>query len=114
MKRQAQSTLDRTYTNESALQRDVLKWLRQHERDGIKALRICDRYAKGYSDIFICVRGIFVVVELKDDSGKPTPHQLLFIEEMQRCGAIGGICRTVGEVVDLVEQAKLQAKHKAP
>lgn len=105
--------LDRVYTEEDELQKDVRKWFKAHERDGIKALRICDRYAKGYSDIFVCVNGIFVIIELKDDTGKPTPHQLLFIEEMKKSGAIGGVCRTLGEVVDYVEQAKLRAKRQA-
>lgn len=94
------------YTDEAVLMKKVKEWLEPQERDGIKALRICDRYAKGYSDIFICVRGQFVVAELKDDTGKPSQHQLDFIEEMTKCGAIGGVCRSVKDVADLVEKAK--------
>lgn len=97
---------DRVYTEEAKLQKDVIAWLTPQERDGIKVLRICDRYNKGYSDLFICVKGIFVVAELKDDTGTPTPHQELFIKQMVACGAIGGICRTIKDVADLVEQAK--------
>lgn len=97
---------DRAYTDEAKLQKDVISWLAPQERDGIKVLRICDRYNKGYSDLFICVNGIFVVAELKDDEGTPTPHQLLFIKQMVACGAIGGVCRTTKDVADLVEQAK--------
>lgn len=94
------------YSDEATLLRKVIEWLEPQRRDGIKVLRICDRYAKGYSDLFICVQGQFVIAELKDDTGKPSQHQLAFIKEMTACGAIGGVCRTVKEVADLVEQAK--------
>lgn len=69
-------------------------------------IRISDRYKKGYSDLFICVRGIFVVAELKDDEGTATPHQEEFIADIIACGGIGTVCRTVKEVADLVEEAK--------
>lgn len=86
--------------------RKVTEWLQPQKRDGIKLIRICDRYNKGYSDLFICVRGIFVVAELKDDTGVASEHQKQFIKEMKEAGAIGGVCRTVKEVADLVEEAK--------
>lgn len=84
----------------------VKEWLEPQRRDGIKMIRICDRYAKGYSDLFICVQGIFVVAELKDNTGTPSQHQLDFIDDIVACGGIGGVCRSVKEVADLVEQAK--------
>lgn len=99
------SASDQQYSDEATLLRKVNEWLALQERNGIKALRICDRYAKGYSDLFICAKGIFVCAELKDDTGKPSAHQLIFIDEMQRCGAICGVCRTVKEVQDLVDKA---------
>jgi hypothetical protein len=94
------------YTDEGVLQKKVLEWLAPQFRDGIKAIRICDRYNKGYSDIFINVRGQFVIAELKDDVGVASQHQKDFIRDMVACGAIGGVCRTVKEVADLVEEAK--------
>ena len=97
---------DQLYKEEAELQKKVLEWLEPQLRDGIKVLRICDRYAKGYSDLFICVRGIFVCAELKDDEGQPSIHQNEFIEDMTEAGAICGVCRTVKEVAELVEAAK--------
>lgn len=87
-----------------------MDWLAPQKRDGIKAIRICDRYNKGYSDVFICVRGIFVVAELKDNTGTPSSHQKIFINEMRAAGAVGGICRSVKDVSDLVEEAKKRVK----
>lgn len=95
-----------TYKEEADLLKDVIAWLEPQRRDGIKVMRICDRYTKGYSDLFINVRGQWVVAELKDDEGTASPHQEQFIEEMIACGAIGAVCRTVKEVADLVEEAK--------
>lgn len=100
------SPSDRTYKEEAALLKAVKDWLEPQQRDGIKLIRINDRYAKGYSDLFLCVRGQFVVIELKDDTGTASPHQERFIEEMLRAGAIGGVCRTVKEVANYVEEAK--------
>ena len=94
------------YTDEATLLKKVVEWFEPQRRDGVKLLKIRDRYAKGYSDIFLNVRGQFVVAELKDDVGEPTPHQLDFIAEMVECGAIGGVCRSVAEVAALVEEAK--------
>lgn len=87
-----------------------MEWLAPQKRDGIKAIRICDRYNKGYSDVFICVRGAFVVAELKDDTGTPSPHQVQFIDEMRAAGAIGGICRSIKDVADLIDEAKQKIK----
>lgn len=94
------------YKEEAKLLEKVIDWLEPQFRDGIKVLKIRDRYAKGYSDLFINVRGQFVVAELKDDEGVASQHQLDFIEDMVKCGAIGGVCRTVADVANLVEQAK--------
>lgn len=100
------------YKEEATLLKNVLEYLEPQERDGIKVIRICDRYNKGYSDLFLSVHGWFVVAELKDDTGTASPHQKLFIKEMQATGAIGGVCRSVKDVADLIAQAeqKLSAK----
>lgn len=97
---------DKQYDDESDLQKKVKEWLEPQRRDGILMIRICDRYTKGYSDLFICVRGIFVAAELKDKTGTPSQHQLDFIDNVISCGGIGGVCRSVKDVADLVEQAK--------
>ena len=103
--RMVKSPSDRIYTDEATLVDKVTEWLEPQQRDGIKMLKIRDRYAKGYSDLFICVRGIFVCAELKDDIGKASPHQELFLEEMRACGAVCGVCRSVKDVSDLVDEA---------
>ena len=113
MKNQVPLPSDHMFHDEGTLLSECIKWLAPQERDGVKVLRICDRYQKGYSDLFICVHGAFVIAELKDDTGTPTPHQIQFIQEMWRCGAIGGVCRTVQDVAKLVDYAKKHSpRHK--
>lgn len=97
---------DQQYDAEATLLKKVMEWLEPQGRDGVKAIRICDRYTKGYSDIFICVRGVLVVAELKDNTGTASPQQIQFIKDMQKAGAIGAVCRSVKEVADLVDAAK--------
>ena len=94
------------YSDEGTLLRKVMEWLEPQRRERIKAIRVCDRYNKGYSDVFICVHGVLVLAELKDDTGTATPHQEIFLEEMCAAGAIGGVCRSVKDVADVVEKAK--------
>ena len=106
MSRLMKSSFYQQYKDEAVLMKKVKEWLEPQKRDGIKMIRICDRYTKGYSDIFICVRGQFVVAELKDDTGVASQQQLDFIKEMVAAGAIGGVCRSVADVAYLVEQAK--------
>jgi hypothetical protein len=93
------------YTEESTLLDEVIKWMEPLRRYGIVVLKIRDRYALGYSDLFICARGRFIVAELKDDVGKPSIHQDDFINLMTRADASGGICRSVKDVADLISEA---------
>lgn len=108
-KKRRRWSLDQQFTDEGDLLKKVMEYFEPQQRDGIMILKIRDRYAKGYSDLFINVRGVFVVAELKDDIGVASQHQLDFIEDMAKCGAIGGVCRTVNDVIRLVEAAKRRA-----
>lgn len=106
----ARSSLSQVYTDEGTLLRKVTEWLAPQQRDGIKTLRICDRYQKGYADIFICAKGWFVCAELKDDKGKTSPHQDQFLAAMRAAGAVCGVCRSVEDVKKLVEEGIRRAE----
>lgn len=100
---------DKQYDSEAELLEKVMDWLEKQRRYGVKAIRINDMYHKGYSDIFICVNGWFVVAELKDKTGTASPHQIEFIQDMRKAGALGAICRSVRDVYYLVVNAKEHA-----
>ena len=60
---------------------------------------------RGVSDITCCIGGRFVAIELKEDKGTPSPQQLRYLEKVEESGGIGGVCRTIGDVLDLLEKA---------
>lgn len=97
--------MNKMYKDEATLLAKVMEWLEPQRRNGIVALKIRDRYARGYSDLFICARGRFIVAELKDDVGVASPHQEDFIALMKRAGAKGGVCRSIKDVADLIAAA---------
>ena len=101
---------NRQYKDEAAFLTVATKWLEKQRRDGVKVIRINDNNHKGYSDLFISVNGWFVVAELKDDSGTASVHQKLFIEEMKATGAVGGVCRSLLDIYNLIQEARRKAK----
>lgn len=77
----------------------------QSQKD-VSFYKASDRYHKGISDVICCVNGRFVAIELKADKGKPSAHQLLFLKDIQANGGIGGVCYTLGEVKQLINEAR--------
>lgn len=102
------SNLEKQYKREQDLQETVEVWL--DLQTDLKKIRICDAYHSGYSDFFVCVNGIFVILELKAEDGTPSATQIEFIDDMRKVGAIGGICRSLTEVINYIEQARMLAK----
>ena len=93
---------DRVWTDEGELQAKIIDLLEIYTR-------VINREAaatrRGVSDITCCVGGRFVAIELKDDKGTPSPQQLRYLEKVEESGGIGGVCRTIGDVLDLLEKA---------
>ena len=59
---------------------------------------------KGGSDIIGIHRpsGRFIAIEVKTPTGRPTPEQLRFIDNVRAAGGIAGIARSVQDALDLV------------
>lgn len=93
--------LDKAYAQEATLTRHVKKYL--DKQPDVSYYKASDRYQKGISDIIACVGGIFVAMELKAEDEEATPHQKLFIKEIVRAGGVGGECKTMREVINLLE-----------
>lgn len=108
MKTQKTLQSDRqSYKLEATLTNHVRQWL-QIQTD-IHFYKASDRFAKGVSDMILCVRGQFVGVELKKEGGITSPHQTLFIKQVIGAGGIAGVCYTIGDVKDLVAEARKRA-----
>ena len=95
--------LHKTYSTEAALTKAVKKYL--DSRDDLMYRKVSDRYQRGISDILVCVQGRFVALELKDDTGKASPHQKLFIKQVVDAGGVAVVCRTLHDVVSALEAA---------
>lgn len=94
----------REYDAEADVLDAVQKWCLQ---EGYLPIRINDSMHKGYSDLFIVVQGRLVCAELKSRTGKPSKHQIDFIEQIEKYGAIGGVCRSIADVEDLCDEARI-------
>ena len=57
---------------------------------------------RGTSDILFVRNGMAYFLEVKTATGKASPKQLAFIEDIQRVGATAGIVRSVDEAYKLV------------
>lgn len=84
------------YKQEATLTRKTKAWLDKQE--GLFYYKASDRYQKGVSDFIICYRGKFLALELKAENGKASPHQKLFIKEVEEAGGRGAVCYTLDEV----------------
>lgn len=95
---------DTRYATEDKLTTEVKKYL-QTQKD-VFFFKSSERFIKGVSDVLCCCNGVFVAAELKADKGKPSPHQLLFIQKVQAAGGVGGVCYSVADVITLLESAR--------
>lgn len=93
----------REYDDEADILDAVQEWCLQ---EGYLPIRINDVMHKGYSDLFIVVQGKLVCAELKSRTGKPSQHQIDFIQRIETYGAIGGVCRSIADVEDLCDEAR--------
>ncbi len=58
---------------------------------------------KGGSDIIgICPDGKFLAVEVKRANGKPTEHQMRFIDMIRSMGGRAGIARSAQDAIDIM------------
>ena len=59
---------------------------------------------KGFSDLFGFRKsdGKAVFIEVKTPTGKPSQEQLKFLDTMRKNGAVAGICRSIGDAMNLI------------
>jgi hypothetical protein len=117
-----QGTVVRSHT-ESNEQIAAMDWLRlQHPKIAEHTMHIGNErkatyYAgyimkrmgvlKGASDLFMAwpsggYHGLFI--EVKSKIGKPTPHQLHFLERMNSVGYMARVCYGAEEIIDTIQE----------
>lgn len=60
----------------------------------------------GFSDLFGVRKsdGKAVFIEVKTAKGRPSKEQTNFINQMQSCGAVAGICKSAEDAVKLITE----------
>ena len=81
---------------ESGIQRKIIKWL---ESEGHYVARVIKAGKSGTPDLLVCVRGVFVALEVKRPKGGVVSKlQKHHIEKIQKAGGLAGVVRSVADV----------------
>lgn len=94
------SELYSTYGKEAELLAEAKEFLAMFE--DCEVVREANPTKLGISDLLICYKGRFIACELKTETGKPSFHQLCFIERIKKCGGIAGVCRSLADIWNLL------------
>ena len=54
----------------------------------------------GVADIIGCYKGRMIAIELKSPTGKATPEQVRFIQNVNDAGGIAFVAKTLDEVIE--------------
>lgn len=98
-KRAMGSKMYSAYTVEALLLKDTCMFL---DLVGATYTREADAPRRGVSDIVACYNGKYVAIELKDNTGTPSPQQLKFIDKVHTSGGMSSVCRTLQDVANLL------------
>ena len=114
--------------SEADILRQILDYLSVHRimhwRQNVGSRVDLDRYGKkrfikfgrkGAADIFACVNGMLVAIEVKDAKGRQSEHQRAFEQEVIAAGGIYILCRSLEDMVEnlpLPKQQKLRLGEK--
>ncbi|MGW8177832.1 MAG: VRR-NUC domain-containing protein [bacterium] len=94
----------------------IQKWVRDQlaATFGIKCVYVkyhAGQYAsRGVSDLLFCIHGRFVAVEVKTETGKATPLQINFINNVIQAGGLGYViygrdANKIREIIDDIESS---------
>ena len=59
---------------------------------------------KGISDLLVCYRGFFIAMEVKTNTGAPSPLQRQFLLSVRRAGGLSAVVRSVAAAIMLLDQ----------
>lgn len=94
---------------ESKLQEQCLKYIKELEKQGQPIIAINQHgsafSSRGVPDILMCVKGIFIAVELKIAPNKPTPLQEHYIERIRNAKGLALVIYEYEDFKSLVNYA---------
>lgn len=66
-------------------------------------------HLRGVSDILGIHRGRFIAIEVKSKTGRPSPEQISFLDQVNSRGGLGIIARSVDDVIQALSTTKESA-----
>lgn len=86
-------------TPEGAIKTKIKKYLKDTFPGSVIYFPIASKFSQsGASDILCCINGRFVALEVKTATGKVTPLQWLFIDQVKAAGGVAAVVRSVEDV----------------
>ena len=89
---------------ESSIQRSILSYLNSLPNCYAVTNHGSAWQGAGRPDIFACIDGRFVALEVKTDTGQPTKLQLHELKKWAKAGAFTSIVRSVEDVEKMFER----------
>lgn len=88
---------------ETLIQDEIIDYLNGHE---ILHWRISNaNNMAGFPDILCCYNGIFLALEIKTPTGKPTEQQSKVIDDINDSHGVARIVRSIEDVIEALDDA---------
>ena len=85
---------------EQAIQAKIQKYLISQ---GYYVVNVMKASRAGVPDLLVCVDGVFVGLEIKNETGRPTDLQLHNISRINDAGGVAGVVRSIQDVEELLK-----------
>lgn len=92
---------------EQKVQDSIMKYIKSIGGLPIKQNQIGIYGQAGVPDIIVCIKGRFVAIEVKKPGEKPKPHQVAFIEAINKKGGVAFYSDNLDKVKEVLEKENL-------
>lgn len=92
---------------EQKVQDSIMKYIKSIGGLPIKQNQIGIYGQAGVPDILACIKGRFVAIEVKKPGEKPKPHQVAFIDAINKKGGIAFYSDNLNKVKEVLEKENL-------
>ena len=89
--------------SEKQLQRSIINYL--STVSGCWAIKVVIANERGCPDLLCCINGKFIGMEVKQESGRPTPLQLAQMQRIWKAGGLAYVVKSLDEVKHIVKRS---------
>ena len=90
---------------EKEIQSKIVQWCRKQPDIWIVKYQAGVYGITGVPDLLLCVKGMFIGLEVKGPSGKPTEAQMLQRAKILKSGGICEVVRSLDEAIEVIGRA---------